>query len=747
MDLYQTATNNTNEKTPPGISSSLKSTVENQLRHYLKQQDKLASNFNSPALVSGFSTIVQFLLQYYCNVDLIDVASIKLIDMYTTNKNANMLIVRKTQLTQSTGLVKAEYYQELQRDEDITQCPVFALTMFMFLVWHNPKIPITAQNFESFPLLDPSSIINNIFNPLKSHIYSTPENLTDQNDFLINKKLRFDNNGNNFDKVLSNMVFPWLPKLRSDMKYYHRTNFKLYSFCNLFEFFGRVFIQDCTYLSRSPNIYGNLLHYVQSFFPQFENILHSKSINDTHAGSNTKNVCSSNNFKDELSENKKILDKQIQDTLERNIFLGRAVDDMQNDLSAMKMSCNTMIDLQLKVLNNLQSEQEDNRLQNNKNNSLNSTSVTSENIRKPQESSSLTIPSQTYPSKLNRTDIQATSLTRSSIESQKPKTPPSIDMSGSKSVHILPPIINKTPTAPKNKTDNPSIQFLSPGLSVTVSSSHSFKANALQSLTNDINIGNYKLNTNITSPKTIKNLVTSASHETDHVMPKLQQKHLLQSLPESDNNGITQYKKQKITPLKINNEPQNNSMDYRPFISGSNNDSSTQSITAPRPSIPIPNSFSPSSNNISTTTNNDINPPEKDNTTYLKNSFAATIWDVYRDWYIGSSGTLSIKEQLINNNFNINLVKKNVFNFEAKSLLMKYVEMECSNSISNGRFSDSNKTRDEIRKIIVRDVDSFMNLNGMTLETLILHLNNSTRQNTSIYKDLKTWEVNTLNDN
>ncbi|CAI4996730.1 BTE_HP_G0001520.mRNA.1.CDS.1 [Saccharomyces cerevisiae] len=51
-----------------------------------------------------------------------------------------------------------------------------------------------------------------------------------------------------------------------------RTNYKLYSLCELFEFMGRVAIQDLRYLSQHPLLLPNIVTFISKFIPElFQN--------------------------------------------------------------------------------------------------------------------------------------------------------------------------------------------------------------------------------------------------------------------------------------------------------------------------------------------------------------------------------------------------------------------------------------------------------------------------------------------
>ncbi|CCD25097.1 transcription regulator GCR1 NDAI_0E02800 [Naumovozyma dairenensis CBS 421] len=238
----------------------------NRLKHLLSQQEQ-QSSITSSNTTSNFYAITQFILQLYFKVDINSLASLRLIDLIVDQTYSDSLTLRK--LNDGDAY---QYFNTISRDPDISKCPIFALAIYFIIRWSHPNPPITIFNYFNIPLLDPNFILLDS-NPLLYMQNEDVLNGINNSNIRIPRAELFEPS-----RDLIDIVFPWLPSLRQDMLQIDRTNYKLHSLCELFEFMGKVVIQDLRYLNQHSLLLPNILSFIAKFIPelfqmdQFKNI-------------------------------------------------------------------------------------------------------------------------------------------------------------------------------------------------------------------------------------------------------------------------------------------------------------------------------------------------------------------------------------------------------------------------------------------------------------------------------------------
>ncbi|GAV53662.1 hypothetical protein ZYGR_0AK01640 [Zygosaccharomyces rouxii] len=125
-----------------------------------------------------------------------------------------------------------------------------------------------------------------------------------------------------------------------------------------------------------------------------------------------------------------------------------------------------------------------------------------------------------------------------------------------------------------------------------------------------------------------------------------------------------------------------------------------------------------------------------------------TIWDLYTEWYVGLNGQSSIKSLIETYGLRRWKVSDDSHFFPTRRIIMDYIEMECDRGIKLGRFTSPDQPREDIRKIIVGDLEKFRINNGLTLNSLSMYFKNLTRENKEIciFQNFKNWSVRAMTE-
>lgn len=371
----------------------------NKLQSFLSQQEQNSSQINNNNITNdqsnnsatttttttttsaNFYTITQYILQSYYKVDFNDLVDLKLIDLIVDQTYPDSLTLRK--LNDSDTLQTYQYFNTISRDTDISRCPIFALSVYFVIRWSHPNPPITVDTFKQIKLLDPNHITydSNPMSYIQNHLSGNVNSTT-----KIPRSTIFQPSDHLID-----LVFPWLYNFKQDVLSNDRTNYTLHSLCELFEFMGRIIIQDLRYLNQHALLLPNIVTFMSKFIPDLLNdnefkgfdvsnngIIQSGSNNDNtsmlfnNTNSNVQLTSNSNtqltntNIPNDMmqvqtvdqSHNKlknhmdnKFFELSKKLTTE-NIRLSQQVEQLKSDVSSLSSMCSQMIQLQKQTIAN-----------------------------------------------------------------------------------------------------------------------------------------------------------------------------------------------------------------------------------------------------------------------------------------------------------------------------------------------------------------------------------------------------------
>lgn len=318
----------------------------NQLNALLSQLEQQTS-VDSTSTSSNFYSIAQYILQSYFKVNVDSLNSLKLVDLIVDQTYPDSLTLRK--LNEGATGQPYDYFNTVSRDADISKCPIFALTIFFVIRWSHPNPPISIENFTTVPLLD-SNFISLNSNPL---LYIQNQNPNSNSSVKVSRSQTFEPS-----KELIDLVFPWLSYLKQDMLLIDRTNYKLYSLCELFEFMGRVAIQDLRYLSQHPLLLPNIVTFISKFIPElfqneeFKGIGSIKNSNN-NALNNVTGIETQflNPSTEEVSQKVDSYFMELSKKLTtENIRLSQEITQLKADMNSVGNVCNQILQLQRQLL-------------------------------------------------------------------------------------------------------------------------------------------------------------------------------------------------------------------------------------------------------------------------------------------------------------------------------------------------------------------------------------------------------------
>lgn len=125
-----------------------------------------------------------------------------------------------------------------------------------------------------------------------------------------------------------------------------------------------------------------------------------------------------------------------------------------------------------------------------------------------------------------------------------------------------------------------------------------------------------------------------------------------------------------------------------------------------------------------------------------------TVWDLYTEWYIGLNGKPSIKNLIDDYGWRRWKVSEDSHFFPTRRIIMDYIENECDRGIKLGRFTNPDQPREEIRKILVGDLEKFRINSGLTLNSISMYFKNLTKENKEIciFSDFSNWTVRAMTE-
>lgn len=354
--------NNENQSDNPNLDTNkLQNLI---LQHGQQSQNTSANNIenNSGNTSSNFYAITQYILQSYFKVSLNDLPNLKLIDLIVDQTYPDSLTLRK--LNDSSSFQTYEYFNTISRDADISRCPIFALSVYFVIRWSHPTQPITISNFNEISLLEPS-LISMDSNPA---VYIQNQNNGRESGERLPRSKSFEPS-----KRLIGIVFPWLSGFKQDMLTVDRTNYKLHSMYEVFEFMARVLIQDLKYLTENPSLLPNIVSFISKFIPDLfvqDEFQQTRSEGHSEEGSTQHHIYPSNSMNNDLSMigfsdnngQSSATKNQVSQLVEshftelskklttENIRLSQQITQLKYDLGSLTSVCGQILQVQRQLL-------------------------------------------------------------------------------------------------------------------------------------------------------------------------------------------------------------------------------------------------------------------------------------------------------------------------------------------------------------------------------------------------------------
>lgn len=327
----------------------------NPIQRLLSLQEQ-ATSFSTQKTTANFFSITQYILQSYFKVDVSLLSSLKLVDLVVDHSCPDSLTLRRlSDPTSHNG--RYQYFNTVSRDPDISKCPIFALSVYFIIRWSHPNPSITISNYGNISLLDPLSISYD-----SSPLTFTPGTGISSSTERVAYSLSFEPS-----EKLVEYVFPWLPILKQNMLLYDRTNYRLYSFCELFSFMARVIIQDLFYLKQHSLLLPNIVTFISKFIPDLLQQEEFRGPNSADLGpckektpnkgktdlqsSHISGLREDASFKDLVVQqvDSRFLELSRKLTTE-NIRLSQQISQLKTDLSSLTSLCNEILRLQQRSL-------------------------------------------------------------------------------------------------------------------------------------------------------------------------------------------------------------------------------------------------------------------------------------------------------------------------------------------------------------------------------------------------------------
>lgn len=804
----------------------------NQLQNLLKKQDQQARISNTN-ISSNFHIITQYILQSYFKVDLDGLQSLRIVDLIVDQTYPDSLTLRK--LNENTSIKPYEYFNTISRDEDITRCPIFAMAIYFVIRWSHPNPPISIKTFNNIPLLDSNfismtsssaNILSNLASAMTTNSKCTRSQFFQPSQDLIS------------------LIFPWLAPLKQDLLLIDRTNYKLNSFIELFEFFATTMIQDLRYLQNHPMLLPNIVSFVAKFIPDLFINEEFKS----HTATTETFKPNDNDNNDMFNDNdSRFLELSRRFTTE-NIRLSQQITDLRSDLSSVQSMCDQILQMQRQIVsNNPQSTATRDLKQNpatDRNgviildkNSLN-TSMLSSLVQSIEESQQLKQTANAVPVPVipQQQPHQQQNLQQQQQQQHQPQhlqqqQLPQGDTPFLAPVNMFPSLSNPVPsmfTSQQQQQPQHQVQLQriglqpqdtilkrrlplptsapptgpgpfspSPGPATVPANSDSpfnkrFRLDdkatpsqtALDSLLSK-SIGSPKF-PNVPGPGTGPNNGVASRFSSRFATPTTfampgSPSEVVQSLPL---NPITSYTgqgslqaQQDSESMPVVDQPDEESVsnltaeaaEVTSQVTAAGATGSPNSVSKANHSSDQRTSVSKDSQGSGSSDDRSLSPKattEKDTGGSKRGSHTneklgpnrhikyklsrenKTIWDLYTEWYIGLNGKPSIKNLIEDYGWRRWKVSDDSHFFPTRRIIIDYIENECDRGIKLGRFTNPEQPREEIRKVLVGDLEKFRINNGLTLNSLSMYFKNLTKENKEIciFDNFENWTVRAMTE-
>lgn len=822
----------------------------------LKQEER--SNINSADTTTNFYAISQFILQTYFRAGINDLASLKLVDLIVDQTYPDSLTLRK--LNESTSIQPYQYFNTVSRNQDISRCPIFALAVYFVIRWSHPNPPITIHNYHLISLLD-SNFIDPSFMPSSEDVTQQQQQQQQQSS---GKLLRSDMFVPTAE--MTELVFPWLSSLKQDMLLIDRTNYKLFSLCELFEFIGKVIIQDLRYLSQHRMLLPNIVEFMTKFIPELFENEHFKadadmttfSNIDAEDGMKPKNFDSdmtalTNALSGENSEaDQKLLEKMMENQFAslskklttENIRLSQEITQLKADLNSVTSMCQQILQLQRqmvsgssvarpggnnKITSNLENantslyersglnsqtlnnfvQSVDDSLQQQKSDylqlapigTLNSNGSSYQNNLDNGQKRKLPFPNTTQGvgvtnasnvpmnvgtgggaspfspsmnlqpdspySKRYRLEEKLTP-SQSALDSLLSKSVPSprvnsIGLAGSNIVGS--PGSNRNNSIDKKFFINPP-QYQSPGgnnipgindgsFSRILNDLPAYKASVKE---DNLGANNPETPTDAAAKLPALPVNTTIAHRRQQgMLKKLSERPTLPvtesttSLPPSPEVSSAIGMTHQVPPPQPIEADKKGELEKEADVSSEmetrnsanpsdDEEEENSSITAPEKTNKTEQPKKP----VKSAKSREHLPPIK----YKLSRDNKTIWDLYAEWYIGLNGQPSIRKLIEDYGYRRWKVSDDSHFFPTRRVIIEYIETECDRGIRLGRFTNPSQPRENIRKIIVGDLERFRINNGLTLNSLSVYFRKLIKENNEIciFENFDNWQVRAMTE-
>ncbi|CAD6649243.1 HN1_G0023520.mRNA.1.CDS.1 [Saccharomyces cerevisiae] len=785
----------------------------NQLNALLSQLEQQTS-VDSTSTSSNFYSIAQYILQSYFKVNVDSLNSLKLVDLIVDQTYPDSLTLRK--LNEGATGQPYDYFNTVSRDTDISKCPIFALAIFFVIRWSHPNPPISIENFTTVPLLD-SNFISLNSNPL---LYIQNQNPNSNSSVKVSRSQTFEPS-----KELIDLVFPWLSYLKQDMLLIDRTNYKLYSLCELFEFMGRVAIQDLRYLSQHPLLLPNIVTFISKFIPELFQNEEFKGIGSIkNSNSNALNNVTGietqflNPSTEEVSQKVDSYFMELSKKLTtENIRLSQEITQLKADMNSVGNVCNQILQLQRQLLSGNQAigSKSENIVSSTgggililDKNSINSNVLSNlvqsidPNHSKPNgqaqthqrgpkgqshaqvqsTNSPALAPINMFPSLSNSIQPMLGTLApqpQDIVQKRKLPLPGSIASAATGSP-FSPSPVGESPYSKRFKLDDkptPSQTALDSLLTKSISSprlplstlantavTESFRSPQQFQHSPDFVVGGSSSSTTENNSKKVNEDSPSSSSKLAE-RPRLPNNDSTTSMPESPTEIAGDDVDREKPPESSKSEPNDNFPESKdPEKNGKNSNPLGTDADKPVPISNIHNSTE-AANSSGTVTKTAPSFPQSSSKFEIINKKGTkagpneaikyklsrenkTIWDLYAEWYIGLNGKSSIKKLIENYGWRRWKVSEDSHFFPTRRIIMDYIETECDRGIKLGRFTNPKQPREDIRKILVGDLEKFRINNGLTLNSLSLYFRNLTKNNKEIciFENFKNWNVRSMTE-
>lgn len=651
----------------------------------------------------NLGTLVKFVcIEFFkCNKD--ELTNLRLIDLTQDSAFPQTLTLRNMQTENS----HYKFFNTINRDKSISNCPIFAIALYSFLTWK--QTIISWKNFMNLPLIFDSKDIIMLQGNGHGRVPVYTNKMVRS---LITPK-----------KELQPFVFCWLADLEKDYLTHDRSNYILFSLVELFQFLAKVLLQDFAFLQCT----GQLPHLQELIKSEFSwQFLESdlwNSFKDEMQKQIDDELVQVNMFNSICNKMELRFLKISKELLSENDKLSKELEYVKNQLSNMSTLMDQVYQNQKQLLS--------------QNINPNNHSFRATNINAA-PSDTNAIPHVDGPVPIDKSNLNSSGMTTLFSNSINGRATP---QSSLHQYNINQSILNDRRSLYGQQYNSLKRMKLDAKNSSNFDKSSRRLSQPQPPPQSPLQIGSPLesfLSKPITSPKiTVSMLNNSTTSPPPNPLgmsplPAISS-HLAESLPNETAN------------LHEHDDEENNPHG----VDESGFNSEVQGLEKP-------GQLKPAENEAYMNGVKSIAKPKKAgkpnrDIKYKLSRDNKTIWDLYNEWYHGLNGKLSIKELIERYGFRRWKVTEDSHFFPTRRIIIDYIEREIERSLELERFSpDDPITNDKelLRKHIVKNLESFREENGLTLNSLSLYFRNLTRwgKEICIYDNFDNWSVIRMNE-